>query len=140
MLTSGRVFFFDGLGQLESIRKKLSYYPDDVWRYMLAAQWQRISQEEHVMGRCGQISDDLGSRLIAARLVRALLRLCFLMERKYSPFIKWFGSAFAQLDCANELVPIFAEVLEAKSWEERQKYLSAAYEIIAKIHNSKKYH
>ncbi len=135
MLTSGRVFY-DGLGQLEPIRENLSYYPDDVWLYLLAAQWQRISQEEHFMGRCGQVSDDLGSRLIAARLVRDLMRLCFLMERKYSPFIKWFGSAFAQLDCASELLPVFTEVFEAGSWDERQKYLCIAYEFVAKMHNS----
>jgi hypothetical protein len=135
MLTSGRVFY-DGLDQLEPIRKKLSYYPDDVWLYLLAVQWRRISQEEHFMGRCGQVSDDLGSRLIAARLVLDLMRLCFLMERKYTPYIKWLGSAFEQLECARELVPTLKEVLEAGSWEERQVYLSAAYKFVAKIHNS----
>jgi len=134
MLTSGRVFH-DGLDQLGPVRKKLSYYPDDVWLYLLAAQWQRISQEEHFMGRCGQVFDDLGSRLIAARLVLDLIRLCFLMERKYAPYIKWLGSAFAQLNCGRELNPVFTKVLGAGSWEERQKYLSIGYEIVAKLHN-----
>jgi len=137
MLTSGRVFY-DGLGQLEPIREKLRYYPDDVWRYMLATQWQRISQEEHFMGRCGQVGDELGSRLIAARLVRDLMRLCFLMERKYCPYIKWFGSAFGQLDCAGALMPVFADVLEGRSWEERQKPLCVAYEHLAEMHNALK--
>ena len=113
MLTAGRVFY-DGLGQLEPIRARLRYYSDDVWLYLLAAQWRRIAQEEAFMGRYGQVGDSLGSRLIAARLVRDLMRLCFLMERKYAPFIKWFGSAFAQLDCASDLVPVFTRVLEAK--------------------------
>jgi hypothetical protein len=103
---------------------------------MLAAQWQRISQEEHFMGRCGQVSDELGSRLIAARLVRDLMRLCFLMERKYAPYIKWLGTAFARLDCAGALMPVFTKVLGAGSWEGRQKYLSVAYEYLAEMHNS----
>ena len=135
MLTSGRVFH-DGLGALEPLRKKLSYYPHDVWLYLLAAQWQRISQEEHFMGRCGQVSDDLGSRLVAARLVRDLMRLCFLIERNYAPYIKWFGSAFAQLDCAGVLLPVFTEVLDAGSWQERQKHLCTAYEHLARMHNA----
>jgi len=135
MLTSGRVFH-DGLGQLEPLRAKLRYYPDDVWLYVLAAQWRRIGQEEAFMGRCGQVGDDLGSRLIAARLVRDLMRLCFQMERRYAPYIKWFGSAFAQLECAADLVPTFTRVLEANSWEERQTHLSIAYEFVAKMHNS----
>ncbi len=135
MLTSGRVFH-DGLGQLEPIRARLRYYPDDVWLYLLAAQWRRIAQEEAFMGRCGQVGDDLGSRLIAARLVRDLMRLCFLMERRYAPFIKWLGSAFAQLDCASDLVPIFMRALEANSWEERQTHLTTAYQLVAEMHNT----
>ena len=135
MLTAGRVFY-DGLGQLEPIRARLRYYSDDVWLYLLAAQWRRIAQEEAFMGRYGQVGDSLGSRLIAARLVRDLMRLCFLMERKYAPFIKWFGSAFAQLDCASDLVPVFTRVLEANSWEERQTHLATAYEFVAGMHNA----
>jgi hypothetical protein len=134
MLTSGRVFH-DGLCQLDPIRSRLRYYPDDVWLYLLAAQWCRIAQEEAFMGRCGEVGDDLGSRLIAARLVRDLMRLCFLMERRYAPYIKWFGSAFAQLDCAGELVPVFLRVMAAVSWQERQDHLTIAYEFLAGMHN-----
>lgn len=135
MLTAGRVFH-DGLGQLKPLRAKLAYYPHDVWLYLLAAQWRRIAQEEAFMGRCGQVGDELGSRLIAARLVRDLMRLCFLMERRYAPFIKWFGSAFAQLECAAELLPLFSQVLRADSWQERQAHLAIAYEFVAQKHNS----
>jgi hypothetical protein len=135
MVTSGRVFH-DGLGQLGPIRSRLRYYPDDVWVYLLAAQWRRIAQEEAFMGRCGQVGDDLGSRLIAARLVRDLMRLCFLMERRYAPYIKWFGSAFTQLDCASELVPVFMHVMAASTWQERQTHLTIAYEFLATMHNA----
>jgi hypothetical protein len=135
MLTAGRVFY-DGLGQLEPLREKISYYPDEVWYYLLAGQWQRIGQEETFVGRCGQIGDELGSNLIAARLVRDLMRLCFLMEQKYAPYIKWFGHAFANLDCAGRLAPLFSNVLEAGSWEERQEYLNTAYKFVAEMHNS----
>ena len=135
MLTAGRVFH-DGLNQLELIREKLSYYPRDVWLYLLSAQWQRISQEEHFMGRCGQVSDELGSKLIATRLVHDLMRLCFLIEQKHAPYIKWFGTAFSDLDCASNLKSIFNAVLVASSWEGRQKYLSDAYEFAAEMHNA----
>jgi hypothetical protein len=134
-LTAGRVFD-DGLGLLEPVRAKLRYYPHDVWLYLLSTQWQRISQEEHFMGRCGQVGDDLGSRLIAARLVRDLMRLCFLIECKYAPYIKWFGSAFNQLACAVDLAPVFQAALQAASWEQRQQHLSTAYRSIAEMHNA----
>ena len=140
MLTSGRVFH-DGLrqgaapGGLESVRAKLRYYPRDVWLYRLAAQWRRIAQEEAFMGRCGQVGDDLGSRLVAARLVHDLMRLCFLIERRYTPYLKWLGTAFAQLECAAQLTPVLAQTLAARSWTERERHLTAAYEIVAGLHN-----
>jgi len=134
MFTAGRVFH-DGLEELEPLRAKLRYYPHDVWLYMLAAQWQRIAQEEPFMGRCGQVEDELGSRLVAARLVRDLMRLCFLMERTYTPYIKWFGTAFAQLNCAETLLPVLSHVLVADSWQECEKHLSTAYASVAGMHN-----
>ncbi len=134
-VTAGRVFH-DGLHQLHAIREKLRYYPHDVWLYLLAAQWRRIAQEEAFMGRCGQVGDDLGSRLIAARLTRDLMRLCFLMARRYAPYIKWFGSAFAQLDCSGHLGPVLSRVLAAETWEMRQTHLTDAYEAVARMHNA----
>jgi len=134
MATSGKVFH-DGLKRLKAIREKLAYYPDDIWRYMLASQWQRIGQEEAFVGRCGDTGDELGSRIIAVRLVRDLMRLCFLMEKRYAPYPKWYGTAFAQLPCADELTPILQSVIDAQLWRERESQLSRAYEIIARMHN-----
>ncbi len=133
-IASGRVFY-DGLNELEAVLTKLEYYPNDVWLYLLANQWRRISQEEAFMGRCGQVGDELGSRLIAGRLILDLMKLCFLMERQYAPYIKWFGTAFSCLVCASKLTPIFAQTLDAQLWTERQKHLTSAYEIVAQMHN-----
>lgn len=134
-VTAGRVYH-DGLGELGKIRDKLSYYPRDVWLYLLAAQWRRIGQQEAFVGRTGDVGDDLGSRLIAASLVRDLMRLCFLMEKKYAPYSKWFGTAFAALECAPELGPLFDGLLASGSWKEREKHLSEAYEAVAEMHDS----
>ncbi len=134
-IASGRIFH-DGLGQLRTIQERLRTYPRDVWLYMLAVQWRRIAQEEAFVGRCGDVGDELGSRLIAARLVGELIKLCFLMERQYAPYSKWFGSAFAQLKCASQLEPILKQVLDAPSWQEREEALSLAYESLARMHNA----
>lgn len=133
-VTAGRVFH-DGLGELEPIRARLRYYPHDVWLYLLANQWGRIGEEEAFVGRCGQVGDELGSRIVAGRLIRDLMRLCFLMERQYAPYIKWLGSGFQQLACAERLTPIFHRVLNAQDWREREQAMSAAYELVAEQHN-----
>ena len=136
-VTGGKVFD-DGLGELEPIRRRFSYYPKDIWLYMPAAQWVKIFEEQAFVGRCGDVGDELGSMMIAARQVKNLMRLCFLMERKYAPYSKWFGTAFSHLDCAKELEPIFGEALQAREWKKRQAFLAKAYEMTARMHNGLK--
>ncbi len=135
VLTHGAVYH-SGLGELESIRQRLRYYPRDMWLYLLACQWMRISQEEPFMGRTGDVGDELGSRVIAARLIRDVMLLCFLMERVYAPYPKWFGTSFSKLACAPRLTPVFQRALSAESWREREVPLSEAYTIAAAIHNT----
>lgn len=132
-ITAGAVFH-DAVG-LVDIRRRFAYYPDDVWLYLLASGWARIGQEEHLMGRAGQVGDELGSALIGARLVRDIMRLCFMMERTYAPYPKWFGSAFRRLRSGGELYPLLQQVLAAPSWQIREALLGSAYETIARMHN-----
>jgi hypothetical protein len=133
--TTGAVFR-DDLGCLSAARAALEWYPDDLWRYLLAAQWKRIAEEEAFMARCGDVGDELGSTVIAARLVRDIMQLCFLMERQYAPHAKWFGTAFLQLDGSNALEPLLLDAMRLESWHERQGALAATLELIATLHNS----
>ena len=59
-----------------------------------------------------------------------------MMERKYAPYSKWFGTAFSRLDCAPKINPIFQEVLQASEWNQRQILLAKAYEVLAQLHNA----
>lgn len=133
-IVSGRIFH-DGLGELEPIIDRIQYYPHDLWLYLLASQWCRISQEVAFMGRSGQVGDELGSRIIGTRLILDLMKLCFLMEKQYAPYIKWFGTAFSRLKCASDLQPMFIQIMDASTWKEREKYLTQAYEYVAEMHN-----
>lgn len=132
-LTAGAVYH-DGIG-LQAARARFSYYPQDVWRYLLAAGWNRIGQEEHLLGRAGIVGDEIGSALIGSRLVRDVMNLGFLMERQYAPYAKWFGTAFNELQCAEDLSPILQRVLTAEVWQEREKQLATAFEYLAEMHN-----
>ena len=67
-VTAGAIYH-DGLGQLGASREQLAYYPHDIWLYRLAAQRRRIAQEEAFVGRAGDVGDELGSQLVAARLL-----------------------------------------------------------------------
>jgi hypothetical protein len=133
-ISAGQVFR-DDLG-LTRIRDRLSWYPYDIWLYILASCWSRIGEEEHLMGRAGLVGDEVGSFIIASRLVRDVMRLAFLMERVYPPYSKWFGRAFSKLDCAPKLQSVLRDILNFPSWEERDGSLALAYRRLAEIHNS----
>lgn len=134
-LTAGEVFH-DGTGLLTEYRRDLATYPDEVWRYILACQWRRLAQEEPFVGRCGEVGDEIGSAVVAARQVRDLMKLCLLMNKVYPPYSKWLGTAFSTLPCAQTLAPAFSGALAARTWKERERHLSLAYETVAALHNN----
>jgi hypothetical protein len=136
-VVSGKVYH-DGLGELRKIRAKLEFYPRDIWLYLLAAQWTRISQEEAFVGRTGDVGDELGSQIVAARVVREIMKLAFLMEKQYAPYSKWLGTAFGKLKLGKKLTPVLQDVLLAQTWKMRERKLAQAYSIVAEQHNALK--
>jgi hypothetical protein len=124
-VTAGPVFE-DTSGELTALRERLAWYPHDVWLHVLAADWTRVAQELPFVGRTGQRGDDLGSRLIAARLVTALVRLGFLVERRWPPYPKWAGTLFAGLPVAPLVTGHLADALAAATWQDRDAALRAA--------------
>jgi hypothetical protein len=107
-----------------------------VWLWLLADRWQRLAQEEAFVGRTAEVADDLGSRLIAARQAHRLMELCFLLERRYAPYAKWLGTAFARLDAAAEVGPALTRALAADEHAGREQGLCDAYEAVARRFNA----
>jgi hypothetical protein len=132
-LTAGAVFHDDS-GELTALRERFAYFPRDVWAYLLACQWRRIAEEQAFVGRAGMVGDELGSRVIAARLVRDAIRMAFLISRRYAPYPKWFGAAFQALPCAGELSPILDRVLGAPDCRIREAALADSYLALANLH------
>ncbi|MBM7770837.1 hypothetical protein JOD54_001041 [Actinokineospora baliensis] len=132
--TAGAVFH-DGLAVLGPLRSAIAWYPDEIWRYVLACQWQKLAQEEAFIGRAGEVGDELGSAVVAARQVREVVRLCLLLAKVYPPYSKWLGSAFARLP-HHALQAKLVEVLAARDFRTRGDLLAVAYESVAALHNA----
>ena len=98
--------FHDDFGELTALRTELAWYPEPLWRWLLACQWQRIAQEEAFVGRTLEVGDRIGASVISGRMTRDVMRLAFLLERRYAPYSKWFGTAFSQLEAAREIGPL----------------------------------
>lgn len=128
--------YADPAGELAAVRETLAWYPDDVWLWLLACGWRRLEQEEPFVGRTAEVGDELGSRVVAGRQVREVMRQAFLLERTYAPYSKWLGTAFARLPSAADLTPSLERALDAAVHDDRESALVEAYGLLARLHNN----
>jgi Domain of unknown function (DUF4037) len=134
-ITAGAVFA-DPDGDLAHLRRRLAWYPDAMWWWLLACQWQRMSQEEPFVQRTAEVGDRLGSAVLAGRLVRDCVRLALLMGRRYAPYSKWLGTAFAELPDPDGLGSSLAEAMAADALTEREGALGRAYQLLGERFNA----
>jgi hypothetical protein len=126
-LTAGPVFA-DTTATLAPLRSALAGYPPEVERYVLAAGWSRIGSELPFLGRTADRGDDLGSRVISARMADTLMHLAFVTERRWMPYRKWRGTVFASLPVAARMAEPLAAAVAAPAWKDREDALAAAAE------------
>jgi hypothetical protein len=127
--------YHDGLGVLGEVRRQLAWFPPDVEMWIVASQWRRVWQDEAFVGRTAQVGDEMGSALLAGRLVRDLMRLCFLFAGQYWPYNKWFGTAFRELPDEDGLGAALHAATFAHGYPRREAALVKAYELTAARHN-----
>jgi uncharacterized protein DUF4037 len=134
-LTGGDVFRDDD-GELTRVRSLLRWYPVDVWRWLLASQWHLIGNTEPLLGRALEAGDRRGARLIVHRLCSLIMEMAFLQERRYRPYAKWFGTAFAELDAAATLGPLIDSALREPPSARADNSLSTALMTLAERHTA----
>jgi Domain of unknown function (DUF4037) len=129
--------FFDQTAELAPVRSALRWYPPDVERYVLAAGWQRLSQEMPMVGRAAERGDELGSRLLSARLADDLIWLAFALSRQWAPYTKWRGTAFRALEVAAGLADPLAVAATAPGWRDRESGLAEASEMLLSVQRAR---
>jgi len=129
--TSGEIFH-DTLGEITALRNQLKYYPNHIKLVHLIGEWQAIASEISFTGRTRMLYDEVGSHLIACRLINRIMRIAFILEDQYIPYAKWFGSKFYYLNLARELLPLIQDIISASSWEDREGGLLKGFLILAK--------
>ncbi|WP_328292622.1 DUF4037 domain-containing protein [Kineococcus sp. NBC_00420] len=119
--------FADDEGRWAALRDRLRWYPDDVWRHLVACSWKQLEQELPFVGRAGSRGDDLGSRVVAARLVDVAVRLGLLLDRVWVPYPKWIGTVFAR-SVSGRTGSQLTACLTAPEWRSREAALCRALE------------
>ena len=135
-LTEGKIFF-DNIGTITQIRSTMKAFPKDILRIKLASLWDMISNEEAFIGRCVDTGDDIGVRLITARIVNTLMKICFYLEERYIPYSKWFGSGFDRLLIGKEIRASLMSCLTMQEADKIPFVLADIYSSIVSYQNSK---
>jgi hypothetical protein len=107
-LTGGEVFA-DGTGELTTLREHYkAYYPLNVWKYRLAYAWKSLGWDIDLIGSCAARGDFLSTRNCLNVTLFKIMKLTFLLNRKYSPsYPKWLGREFYKLpSLSNEIGPV----------------------------------
>lgn len=98
--TNGKIFR-DDLGIFSDIRKKLSYFPEDIRLKKLAGNLLLMSQSgQYNYPRCIKRNDNAAAQLAIFEFVKSTLNAIFLLNKKYMPYYKW---SFRALKDCNKL-------------------------------------
>jgi hypothetical protein len=130
---TGGELFRDDL-QLAHTRAQLAFYPEDLRRHLMAVEWTKIADEQAFPARAGARGDEAGSALVQARLAESAMRLCFFLERRYPPYSKWLGTAFARLPASATLHAPITALLAARTWQERDHLWSTVLTGLIALH------
>jgi hypothetical protein len=133
-LTEGEVFH-DGLGTLTRYRQILTFFPPAVVKLRLASLWMMIANEEAFVGRCIELDDLIGLKLITSRIITALLKILFYLENQYIPYSKWFGTKLRSLKAYPLVEPFVHQILIESNPGEINAQLKELYQQIIAIHN-----
>ena len=126
--TNGKIFF-DNFGQVVSIRKALSYYPEDIRRKKLAGSLLLMAQAgQYNYPRCLRHQEPAAAQLALYEFVRASVNVIFLLNRRYQPYYKWSFRALRELPELSGLEKLLAALLSQKTLNK-----AAAIEEIAEV-------
>jgi hypothetical protein len=131
---AGGKVFHDEAG-LNDLRARISWYPKEIWIFLMGCLWWRFRRWERSMGHSGFVGDDLGATVLAARVGRDIMRLAFMMEKTYAPYSKWFGSSFNRLSCAATLGPQLEDMMHSQTRQARDDAYARVGITLGTMHN-----
>lgn len=101
--TNGKIFC-DHFGQLTQLREKLLYMPEDARLKKLAGNLVLMAQSgQYNYSRCVKRQETGAAQLAVAEFVSSVLKVIFLLNKKYMPYYKWSFRALRELDVLSEL-------------------------------------
>ena len=127
---NGKIFR-DDLGRVTSIRKKLSYMPEDVRLKKLSGNLLVMGQAgQYNYGRCISRGETAAAQLAVTEFVKSSLNCVFLLNKKYIPYYKWSFRALSELHSLSFLYEPLEYLISSDNSGDSPKSKSAAIESV----------
>lgn len=131
--TNGKIFF-DGLGLITSIRKSISYLPEDIRLKKLSGNLLIMAQAgQYNYLRCLAHNETGASQLAVFEFVKATINVIFLLNKKYVPYYKWCFKALRGLEKLSSLCDTLEFLITSENDELTRETKSAVIEDVAKM-------
>ncbi len=126
--------FEDNYGEITEIRRRLSFYPDDIARKKLASALIICGQAgQYNFSRCISHGERAAAQLAVFEFVNAALRVIFLLNKKYRPFYKWSFRALSGLPQLSELSDSLEFLITGENDDKTARLKSEIIEDICRI-------
>ena len=93
--TSGAIFY-EPVPLVAPLRGRFAYYPENVWYKRLSFAFFQLQAAGNA-ARMARRGDAVACRFYVTCLLRNVMRVCFLLRRRYAPYHKWLFQAFQRL-------------------------------------------
>ncbi len=130
---NGKIFF-DGSGQITSIRKRLKYFPNDVRLKKLAGEILMMGQSgQYNYPRCIKRQEMGAAQLAINEFVKSAMHTVFLLNSSYMPYYKWSFRALRELPILSELDQPFEYLISSGNTQNEVKSKSEICEDICSL-------
>ena len=124
--------FFDGAGEVSSVRKKLAHYPEDVRRKKLAANLLLMGQAgQYNYTRALSHGETGAAQLALFEFTDRTMQTVFLLNRVYRPYYKWSFRAMRALSRFSELADTLEFLITTDNGRDMAESKAAIVEDIA---------
>jgi hypothetical protein len=133
-LRSGEVWH-DPQRLLVGLREQITYFPEMVWRKRMAFFWEALFFAENFV-RSAKRGEPVAEQMYLGWALYCIMRLAFMLNRRYAPYRKWLHRAFRQLPhLANELNPLLTQMIDGGSAGTRRTAFRGALEALGRATN-----
>lgn len=113
-----------------------SYFPDMVWRKRLAFFWEALFFAQNLV-RCAFRGDRIAEQMYLAWALFCIMRMAFMLNKRYAPYRKWLHRAFLELPfLAEKLDPMLTEMKDGATPTARRDAFHAALEALGQATNN----